>query len=66
MDSRIENLETKSAYQEHLIQELNEVVIVQQNQIDRLEKMVQQLQGHLRASEVGQGLLGHEAKPPHY
>ena len=66
MDSRIEVLETKSVYQERLIQELNEVIIKQQNQIDFIEKTlsqmrndVQDMQGQTHGSEQ-------EAPPPHY
>ena len=66
MDNRIEELETKSVYQERLIQELNEVVITQQNQIDIIEKTlsqmrndVQDIQGQTHGSEQ-------EVPPPHY
>ncbi len=66
MENRIIDLETKSAYQEHLIQELNEVVISQQNQIDALEKSLQHLRDYMRSYEGQQNAPEQEAPPPHY
>ena len=66
MEERLEALEVKTSYQERLIQELNEVIIAQQNQVDKLEKSVRQLRDYLR----GMGEQPHgsepEAPPPHY
>lgn len=66
MNARIEALEVKLSYQEHVIQELNDVIISQQNQIDKLDKSVAQLRDYLR----GMGEQSHgsepEAPPPHY
>ena len=66
LDIRLEAVETKISYQEHLIQELNEVVISQQNQIDKLEKALQQLRSHINHTETGQTTPEQEAPPPHY
>jgi len=66
METRMEALETKISYQEHLIQELNEVVISQQNQVDKLEKTLQELKNYLRHAEAGQSSPEQEAPPPHY
>jgi len=66
MEERMIDLETKSAYMEHMIQELNEVIISQQNQIDRLEKSMLHLKDFVRSQE-GQGSEPEkEAPPPHY
>ncbi|MDX8387779.1 MAG: SlyX family protein [Ghiorsea sp.] len=66
MEDRIVDLETKSAYQEHLIQELNEVVIKQQNQMDALEKSLLHLKDYIRNNEGQQSAPEQEAPPPHY
>ncbi len=66
VETRLEMLETKSAYQEHLIQELNEVVIQQQSQIDKLEKSLAQLREYLSSAGEQQGSFEQEAPPPHY
>jgi SlyX protein len=66
MDARIEALETKISYQEHLIQELNEVVISQQNQMDKLEKSLEQLRDYIRSAGEQQSSPEQEAPPPHY
>ena len=66
LDTRLEALETKISYQEHLIQELNEVVISQQNQIDKLDKALRQLQSYINHTETGQTTPEQEAPPPHY
>ena len=66
MEDRIIDLETKSAYQEHLIQELNEVIISQQKQIDRLEKSLLHLKAFLRNQDGQPSEPEKEAPPPHY
>lgn len=66
MDERIIELEEKSTHQEHLIQELNEVIIVQQKQITEVEKAVQQLREYVRGLGEQQGGTEQEALPPHY
>ena len=66
MEDRIVDLETKSAYQEHLIQELNEVIISQQKQIDHMEKSVQQLRDYIRGLGEQQNMPEQESPPPHY
>lgn len=68
-DKRMDDLETKIAYQEHTIQELNDVVYRQQQQIDKVEVMCQHLMDRIQTlSEAGSG--GAEAsineRPPHY
>ncbi len=66
LDIRLETVETKISYQEHLIQELNEVIISQQNQMDKLEKMLEQLRSYINHAEAGQTTPEQEAPPPHY
>ena len=66
MDKRLEALEIKLSYQEHLIQELNEVVITQQNQVDKLEKSIHQIREHLSGGQGQQSAPENESPPPHY
>jgi SlyX protein len=65
-DSLIE-LETKLAYQENLLEELNNVVCRQQDQIDDLHVKLRLLQE--RANELAAGASPDEMEveiPPHY
>jgi len=67
LEQRMIELETKISYQDHLIQELNEVVISQQRQIDALEKGLVRIREHLKGSQSsGLARPDEEALPPHY
>jgi len=67
MESRLTELETKISYQDHLIGELNDVVIRQQQQIDQLEKAVLRVSEHLKqAGGSGLARSDEEVPPPHY
>jgi len=67
MEKRLIELETKISYQDHIIGELNDVIIRQQKQIDRLEKSVKHLQEHLKgSSDSGLARPEEESPPPHY
>lgn len=67
MDERLIEIETKVAYQEHTISELNDVIYRQQQQIDRLERICNALTDRLQdmAESVNTDKGGYE-KPPHY
>ena len=66
-DNRITELETKIAYQEHTIQELNDVIYRQQLQIDKVEIMCQHLMDRIQAlSESAGGDQPANERPPHY
>lgn len=66
-DNRIIELETKFAYQEDLLQDLNKLVISQQQQLDHLVNVCKALRDQLKEAmkrlpdenEAG-------GKPPHY
>jgi len=62
----IVGLETKISYQEHMIQELNEVVITQQNQIQALEKAVKHFREYVNTHGEQRSSTEAEAPPPHY
>lgn len=64
---RITELETKVAYQEYTIKQLNDVVCEQQAQIDTLLKFVDKLKEHLNVSSDGGNIFKPEDEvPPHY
>ena len=66
-EKRITELETKVAYQEHTIQELNDVIYKQQQQIDKVEIMCQHLMDRLQTlSDTGSGESPANERPPHY
>jgi len=67
MDERLIEIETKVAYQEHTISELNDVIYRQQQQIDQLERICKALTDRMQdmAESVGSDKGGHE-RPPHY
>lgn len=66
-EDRLIDIETKIAYQEDLLQELNKIIYEQQKKIDRLEAVCDSLIGHVRElSEIAaEGGMINE-KPPHY
>lgn len=67
MEKRLIELETKISYQDHIIGELNEVVIRQQNQIDQLAKEINKMREHLKQdSSSGLARPDEEVPPPHY
>ena len=67
MDDRLTILETRISYQDLTIAELNEVVIRQQQQIDQLERVLEQLRAYIKQQD-GSGLAHahEEVPPPHY
>ncbi|MDP1615458.1 MAG: SlyX family protein [Methylococcales bacterium] len=64
---RIIELEIKTAYQEDLLQALNNIVGQQQQQIDRLEAMCRLLNERIKSlSMAGSGGETVDEVPPHY
>ena len=66
-DNRITEIETKLAYQEDLIQSLNQVIIDMQKQIDALELQNNILRDNLK--DIEQALPNSQDTnevPPHY
>ncbi|AHI05810.1 SlyX protein [Bdellovibrio bacteriovorus W] len=67
-DERLINLEIKITQQDHIIEELNEVIIEQQKRIEDLELKTTALIEKFKElmTDPGDGdILPHE-KPPHY
>jgi SlyX protein len=67
MKNRMVELETRIAFQEHTLQDLDAVVVRQQQDILRLERELATLKAQLRAL-VPPPVTGHgeEPPPPHY
>ena len=70
-EQRVVTIETKLAYQEDTIAQLNDVICRQQNQIDALERLTQQLLGRVRdlseSSAQSSGVFSvADERPPHY
>jgi SlyX protein len=66
-DDRLVEIETKLAYQEDTIQQLNDVICQQQKQIDRLELLCEHLLERIKTNPETQTLgAAIDEKPPHY
>ena len=68
LQRRLDDLETKYAYQEETLRMLNEVITAQQGQIERLSLICRQLVERVRSGEGGgaQKASSSEEVPPHY
>ena len=66
-DAQLIDIETKLAYQEDLLQELNQIVISMQQQIDKLELRNQMLRDNLKQIEDSLPSDSNpNEQPPHY
>ncbi len=66
-DDRLMDIETKLAFQEHTIEELNGVVIEQQKEIDQLKKAVEYLLDKMELLvDTNMERAPADDKPPHY
>jgi SlyX protein len=64
---RIEALETRIAYQDRTIEDLNKSVTEQWRQIDSLAKQVERMADRLqRVEDTAPGSAADEPAPPHY
>lgn len=67
MQDDIIDLQTRLAFQDGLLEQLNAVVTEQQRQIDRLEVAVKALKAQLESVQTTQLMRqGDEPPPPHY
>ena len=67
MDDRLIELESRIAFQDHTLQELNEVIVRQQREIDDLRRELEALRAQLKA--LAPALVAsrsEETPPPHY
>jgi SlyX protein len=66
MQDKIIDIETRLAFQDDTIQQLNDVIYRQQKDIDRLDKTLHLLLGKLRELEDNTTTKVIDEKPPHY
>lgn len=67
MQEEIVELQTRIAFQDGVIEQLNQVVTDQQQQIDRLERRMEKLLGQVEALQADQVIQqANEPPPPHY
>jgi len=65
LSARIDALESRVAYQDHTIEQLNETITAQWKQIDALTRQLAALTERLQEAEVSAPSPGNE-RPPHY
>jgi SlyX protein len=63
-DARLDALEIRVAYQDQVIEDLNQTIISQWKQIDSLKRQLNELLN--RVQEVEDGAAAPERPPPHY
>jgi SlyX protein len=67
IEERLVNIETKIAFQEDLIEELNKVVYQQQQKLNQLEAICTSLVRHIQSlAEAGHASKAVNERPPHY
>jgi SlyX protein len=66
IEKRMIVLEEKLEYQDYTLEKLNEVIIAQQNQIDKLENELARLREKMEANDLEVDESGGEPPPPHY
>ena len=66
IEEQLVNIETKIAYQEDLIEELNKTIYQQQQKLDRLEAICETLARHIESLEAGNEGQPANERPPHY
>jgi SlyX protein len=67
LEQRLESLESRNAFQDDIIEQLNEEIAVHQHQISELKQQLQLLAN--RVKDASPGPLGKEEvepPPPHY
>ena len=67
-EERLENIETKIAYQEAMIEELNKTIYQHQQKLDQFEATCRSLAGHIAslAESVNENTPVQNERPPHY
>lgn len=67
LNEKIIELETKIAFQEYTIEQLNSELLNQQNDIEKLKTAIKVLQGKLNSCVISNvALPSEETPPPHY
>ena len=66
VNQRLMDLEIKSSFTEDLVERLNEIIVRQQAQIDRLQREVLDIREQARAADPGSFRSLRDEMPPHY
>lgn len=67
LEERLVNIETKIAFQEDLIEELNKVIYQQQKKLGQLEALCASLASHIQSlAEAANAGKSVNERPPHY
>ena len=67
VNDRLETLESRLAYAEYTVEQLNEEVTTQGRELDRLKHQIQLLVDKLQSVQPSQiASLAEETPPPHY
>ncbi len=66
MEKRIEDVEIRMVYLEQTVEELNQVVIKQQDQIDRLQVEMRRMTQQIDSGAEFVRAQSDETPPPHY
>lgn len=65
-DARLQEIENKIAFQEHLLESLSEVLTDQQRQLEMLQRQLRQMHHLMESSREGVRHPKDEPPPPHY
>ncbi len=66
IEHRLTDLEVKASFTEDMLDQLNQVVVRQQDQIDRLQRELSELRERRPAAEDGGFRSLRDELPPHY
>ena len=67
VNERLETLESRLAYAEYTVEQLNEEVTTQGRELDRLKQQIQLLVDKLQSVQPSQiASMAEETPPPHY
>ncbi len=66
MQDELIELQSKLAFQEQTLNELNNALVSQQQQIDHLQTQIKLYEDRLSEVEDAAPLAGQDEKPPHY
>ncbi len=66
LQSRIEELETKITFQDHMIEELNQALIEQQGDLRKLTRVVENIVSQVEQIGDTEGKTSGIEIPPHY
>ncbi|MDB5563018.1 MAG: SlyX family protein [Hyphomicrobiales bacterium] len=66
LESRIEHLETRVAFQDRTIEDLNKMLTAQWQEIDKLKRELAKLGEQLKEAQFSSGPSAPEPPPPHY